>query len=318
MYNSEEAKLFSARASQGLCSHAYIVDGEAGIGKLDFALYCARTMLCTEKNKPCSYCENCRKALDNNHPDIYVIGQEKTASIADVREIIRRAGLKPNDAEKQIFIVCNAGKLRDDSQNALLKIFEEPPETVALFLLTESRSAMLPTVLSRGQRIHLDGMSDKELELEIASKHPTLDRATLENVVKIAAGNPAKAKKYLSKENITLREKAEKLLGFVLAKNSYEVFAMLVGPKHKRDNLLNLLSEFAALVAEAQKEKYSAKYLVLPTGGECAERLKTAGKKALVSIGEAVVNAMESIENNANITAATSQLSIDLLRAAMK
>lgn len=318
MYNSEEARLFSARAAQGLCSHAYIVDGEAGIGKLDFALYCARTMLCTEANKPCSYCESCRKALDNNHPDIFIIGKEKTAAIADVRELIRRAGLKPNDGDKQIFIVCNAGKLREDSQNALLKIFEEPPESVALFLLTESRAALLPTVLSRGQRIHLDGMSDSELEAEILAKSPSLDRETLKAVVKMAGGNLSKAKKYLSKENIALREKAERLLGFVLAKNSYEVCAMLIGPKHKRESLLQLLSEFAALVAEAQKEKYSAENMGLPVTGECAERLKNAGRKALVSIGEATLSAMELIENNANITAATSKLSIDLLRAAMK
>ena len=53
MFNSEEAKLFSVRAAEGLCSHAYIVDGEEGIGKLDFALYCARALLCTEKSKPC-------------------------------------------------------------------------------------------------------------------------------------------------------------------------------------------------------------------------------------------------------------------------
>ncbi len=318
MYNSEEAKLFSVRAADGLCSHAYIVDGEEGIGKLDFALYCARTLLCTEKSKPCSYCESCRKALDNNHPDIFVIGRDKTASIADVREIIRRSGLKPNDGDKQVFIVCNAGKLRADSQNALLKIFEEPPESVAMFLLTDSRSSLLPTVLSRGQRIHLDGMTDAELESAVLRQYPNLDDTTLKQVLEMSAGNLTKAKKFLSKENAASREKAEKLLCCVLAKDSYGVCAMLAAPKHKRETLQALLTELAALVAEAQKQKYHVKSIYLPVGAECAEKLKSAGKKALASIGEIALNGLATVENNANLTVLSSKLAIDLLRAAAK
>lgn len=318
MYNYDEERLFSSRASQGLCSHAYIVDGEEGIGKLDFALYCARTMLCTEKHKPCSYCENCRKALEGGHPDIYIIGQEKTASIADVRELIRRSGLKPNDADKQIFIVCNAGKLRSEAQNALLKIFEEPPETVAMFLLTDSRASLLPTVLSRGQRIHLDGMSDSQLEAALAKKHPNLDKMTLRSAVEMASGNLKRAEGYLSKENVALREKSEKLLGFLLTKNSYEVCAMLAAPKHKRENIYSLLGEFAALISEAQKQKYCSASGRSISNAECAERLKTASKKTLATLGELAICAMEALENNANVTAVTSKLSIDLLRAAAK
>ena len=318
MYNREEARLFSVRANQGLCSHAYIVDGEEGIGKLDFALYCARTMLCAEKNKPCGYCDNCRKALDNGHPDIFIVGQEKNASIADVRELIRRSGLKPNDADKQIFIVCNAGKLRSDSQNALLKLFEEPPESVAIFLLTESRSSLLPTVLSRGQRIHLDGMSDQELEVEIATKHPGMDRMLLKSIVSMAAGNLKKAESHLSKENVALRDKAERLLEAVLTKNSYDVCAMLAAPKHKRETFFALLNEFTALLCDIQKQKYGSESVRTLKSADCAEMIRSVGKKTLSVIGEIVLNAMESIENNANITAASSQLAIDLIRAATK
>ncbi len=318
MFNSEEAKLFSVRAAEGLCSHAYIVDGEEGIGKLDFALYCARALLCTEKSKPCSYCESCRKALDGNHPDIFIIGRDKTASIADVREIIRRSGLKPNDGDKQVFIVCNAGKLREDSQNALLKIFEEPPESVAMFLLTDSRSSLLPTVLSRGQRIHLDGLTDLEMSEELSKQYPNVDKDTLRQTLELSAGNLSRAKRLLSKENAVSRENAEKLLCLILSKNSYEVCAMLAAPKHKREALQSLLTELAALVAEAQKQKYYVRSVYLPIGTECSQKIKSAGKKALASIGEVVLNALAAIENNANLTALSSKLAIDLLRAAAK
>lgn len=318
MYNSDELRLFSEKARNGLCSHAYIVDGEAGIGKLDFALECARAMLCTEKNKPCGYCANCNKILSNNHPDIFIIGRDKTATISDVREIIRRSSLKPNDSDKQIFIVCNAGKLREDSQNALLKLFEEPPESVAVFLLTESRSSLLPTVLSRGQRIHLDGLRDSDIADVLREKYQNVNPNDLDTAVEIANGNLGEANKYLSKENMTLRAKAEKIFTLALQKKSYELSNALITPKFKREQLHALLNEFASIINEAEKSKYNLKKVRLPNDSELISVISTASKRSLARMGEAVVVCMMSLENNANVTVAASKLSIDLLSAASR
>jgi len=318
VYNSDELRLFSEKAKNGLCSHAYIVDGEAGIGKLDFALECARAMLCTEKNKPCGYCANCNKILSNNHPDIFIIGRDKTATISDVREIIRRSSLKPNDSDKQIFIVCNAGKLREDSQNALLKLFEEPPESVAVFLLTESRSSLLPTVLSRGQRIHLDGLSDSDIADVLREKYQNVNPNDLDTAVEIANGNLGEANKYLSKENVALRAKAEKIFTLALQKKSYELSNALITPKFKREQLHALLNEFASIINEAEKSKYNLKKVRLPNDSELISVISTASKRSLARMGEAVVVCMMSLENNANVTVAASKLSIDLLSAASR
>lgn len=318
MYNSDELRLFSAKAKSGLCSHAYIVDGAAGIGKLDFALECARAMLCSEQNKPCGYCSSCRKAISHDHPDIFIIGRDKTAAIADVREIIRRSSLKPNDSDKQIFIVCNAGKLRADSQNALLKLFEEPPETVAIFLLTESRASLLPTVLSRGQRIHLDGMRDEEIESVLSERHPECRYVEIRNAVDVANGNLGEAERYLSKESRALRAKAEELLLLALDKKKYEVMNLLLVTKYKRDQLAALLSEFVSAVNEAEKQRYDVRTARAPQSSELASRLSNASKKALARMGEAAAVCLMSLENNANITTASSKLAIDLLSAASR
>lgn len=318
MYNSDELRLFYEKARNGLCSHAYIVDGDAGIGKLDFALECAGAMLCTEKNKPCGYCVNCKKILSNNHPDIFIIGRDKTATIADVREIIRRSSLKPNDSDKQIFIVCNAGKLREDSQNALLKLFEEPPESVAVFLLTESRSSLLPTVLSRGQRIHLDGLRDSDIADILQEKYPSADSNDLNTAVEIANGNLGEAERYLSKENISLRTKAAKIFALALQKKSFELANALITPKFKREQLHALLSEFVSLINEAEKSKYNLKKVRLPNDSELLSDIATASKRSLARMGESAVVCMMSLQNNANVTVAASKLSIDLLSAASR
>jgi DNA polymerase-3 subunit delta' len=316
MYNSDELRLFFEKARGGVCSHAYIVDGADGVGKTEFALNAARAMLCTEKNKPCGYCKSCKMALSDNHPDIYVIGREKTANIDDVRRLIARASLKPNESEKQIFIVCNANKLREEAQNALLKLFEEPPATVAIFLLTESRSSLLPTVLSRGQRIHLDGLRDFELEERLSDNYPSVSRSELEAAVKTASGNYGIAEKYLSKENMNLREKAENLLLYTLEKKNYELLTALVLPKYKRDQLRAVVIELISIANECEKARFGVKDAIAPRKKELAEIVKNASKRALSQIGETATACVVALDGNGNVTATATKLATDLIRAA--
>lgn len=318
MYNSDELRLFSQKANSGLCSHAYIVDGDSGIGKLAFALECARMLLCSEERKPCGYCQSCRKLLSGEHPDVYIIGREKAAAIADVRELIRRSFLKPNDSDRQVFIVNNAGKLRADSQNALLKLFEEPPESVTVFLLTESRASLLPTVLSRGQRIHLDGLREAEIAEQLRERHPELRGAEFQRVLKIAGGNLGTALRYLSKETTAVRAKAEKLLLFALSKQSYELTGALLLPKYKREQLINILIEFILLVNEAEKDKYGVQNTSLPQNEELKTKIAGASKRALARMAEVAFTCMSALDNNANVTAAASKLAIELLSAASR
>lgn len=318
MYNSEELRLFFEKANGGVCSHAYIIDGADGVGKKEFALEAARAMLCSEKNKPCGYCKNCLMALSGNHPDIFVIGNEKTATIDEVRRLIVRASLKPNQAEKQIFIICNANKLREDSQNALLKLFEEPPLTVAIFLLTESRSSLLPTVLSRGQRIHLDGLRDFELADKLNEKYPSLSDSDINTVTKVASGNYGVAEKYLSKENALLREKAENLLLFALTKKNYELTSALVLPKHKRDQLRAIMIELITVANECEKARYGVRGALTPKNKELAEVAKNASKRALSRIGEAATACIVALDGNQNVTATATKFATDLIKAAAR
>ncbi len=318
VYNIDEKSLFSAKAKAGLCSHAYIVDGADGIGKLDFALYCARAMLCQGDNKPCGFCPSCQKALSGNHPDIFVIGNDKAASINDVRELIRRASLKPNDSDKQIFIVANGGKLRNEGQNALLKLFEEPPETVAVFILTDNRSSLLPTVLSRGQRIHLDGLRDYEIRDELKEKFSDALNSELEYAVDFSNGNLGEAEKYLSKESVQLRKKAQNLLLLCFGKNAYELSAALLLPKFKREQLQALLSEYILLINEVLKQKYGVKRNAAPIVYETEQKLGNASKRALTAMAEYASRSCMSLENNGNVTAVASKLAVDLMTAATR
>lgn len=307
MLNTAEKERFSETARKGLCSHAYIVDGAAGTGKYGFALFCASALLCTGTwKKPCGVCSACIKNAQGEHPDLVVVGGEKAPTVADVRELIHRAALKPNDGERQVFIVRRADKMLASAQNALLKLFEEPPESVTVFLLTESRSSLLPTVLSRGQRIHLDGLTEEELFAVLKEEFPAESEAKLAKAAAKSDGNAGAAREYLSAASAELRAKSREVAVLALSRKRYELFAALVQPRYKREQLASLLDALLALSDSELKRKSGM------TAQAEGEPLPNATKKALAAIGESAQNCLMALEANANVTAAASRLAIEL------
>ena len=69
-------------------------------------------------------------------------------SINSIRKINYWAHFSAS-GKKKIIILENVHKMKEVSQNALLKLLEEPPQNVTIILLTTQKSALLQTVLSR-------------------------------------------------------------------------------------------------------------------------------------------------------------------------
>ena len=307
MLNTEEKRIFAQSARAGVCSHLYIIDGEDGVGKTEFALWCAKALLCTSEDKPCGICTACRKC-DSGHPDIFVIGNgEKAATMADVRELIRRSNLKPNDADRQVFIIANAGRLRTDAQNTLLKLIEEPPGSVTVLMLTESRSSLLPTVLSRGRKIHLSGLSDDELMTELTDRYPGRTKKELADAVLRACGNIRVAESRLDRSTGNAVSKAETVFGYALEGDRHALATELLLPRFKRDQLLLILDELLLLATDALLGKYGRE-----------DRSVSATKKQLSKIGEAVIECRKSVEANANLTSACTRLLTDFCAASAR
>ncbi len=145
-------------------SHAYLLNGEAGMGKKSLAAAFALTLFCQgEGKKPCLDCHACRQVLSNNHPDLIYVTHEKPASIGvdDIREQINESILiRPYSSSYKIYIVNEAEKMTVQAQNALLKTIEEPPDYAVILLLATSQEAFLPTILSRCVQLKLKPLQD--------------------------------------------------------------------------------------------------------------------------------------------------------------
>lgn len=140
---------------QGNFPHGVLVECQNSNEGEDFARFIANTLVCTGENKPCSVCPDCIKAQGKGHPDIFetdgIKGKSKNFTVDAIREIRDDAFVIPNESDKKIYILKNGSNMNEQAQNAILKILEEPPSYVYFIIVTESKSTMLETVLSRVQ-----------------------------------------------------------------------------------------------------------------------------------------------------------------------
>lgn len=173
---SEGVKQSLSRAfAESRLPHAMILEGPAGSGKAELARWIAKAAVCTgEGERPCGCCSGCMKAAAGAHPDITIAGGGTAARsfhVDTVRQIRSDAYIKPNEAPLRVFLLEGAEAMSEQAQNALLKVFEEPPERVMFILTVTSAVKLLPTVRSRAQIFTLEGEeqpSDTDLALTAA------------------------------------------------------------------------------------------------------------------------------------------------------
>lgn len=146
----------------GRIPHTVMIRGDSKAERDSAALLLAAGAVCRAGEPPCLHCNACRKILDGTHPDLMTAAPSKGSktgilSLKDLREVyLSTASIKPNEAPLRLYIFPDADKLlREDSQNTLLKIIEEPPQNILFIFTVEKAELMLPTVRSRAHMITL-------------------------------------------------------------------------------------------------------------------------------------------------------------------
>ena len=144
---------------EGDLAHAYIVAGPAGSGRHTLAAQMAAALVCSAQPqlRPCGRCSHCRKAAGGIHPDITVIAGSggKPITVDQVRALRTDAYVRPNEAERKVYLLERADRMNASAQNAMLKLLEDGPAYAVFFLLAENGSALLPTVRSRCETLEL-------------------------------------------------------------------------------------------------------------------------------------------------------------------
>lgn len=149
--------------------HAYLISGKNQSKIQDLAYAFSHKILCDFGGVS----EN--KWFEKSVSDFIVIEDEKI-SIDTVRTLTSKLYMEPLDGKYKVILFLNAGNMRQEAQNALLKSIEEPPAYIVWILLTNNSSKLLPTIQSRCQ-IVLDKDGETESEGIISGLLPIIEGA---------------------------------------------------------------------------------------------------------------------------------------------
>lgn len=105
--------------------------------------------------KGCSECQTCQKIEQNLHPDFFLVskGESKDIQISQIRDLIMKLSLKPSFLQYKIAVIDSANSMNQEAQSCLLKFLEEPKGQTILILCAEHPDMLLPTIVSRAQKV---------------------------------------------------------------------------------------------------------------------------------------------------------------------
>ncbi len=190
-------------------SHAYLFRGPRGAGKAAVARAFAAEILAEGAGDP----DDARRRVlidPSPHPDlVWLRPRGAQHMVEEVRErVIRASSYRPFEAEKRVFVIEAAEQMRDESQNALLKTLEEPPDFVHLILLTAEPSMLLETIASRCQPIDFAPLPPEVVEARLSGEGSPEEIAA---AARLSAGDVVRAQFLLSDSGRELRAAAMEL-----------------------------------------------------------------------------------------------------------
>lgn len=169
-HHKERARLKKI-AQENKISQGYLFVGPQSVGKRLCALEFAMELVSEpdfepNENKP--------------HPfDVLVVRPEeetkhgvtkqKSIGAEEMRDALIFLARFPAEGRFRVVIIEDAQKLSPTAQNVILKTLEEPNPTAVMILVTHEVGTILPTILSRVERVRFDYVPQEEIKRDIAS-----------------------------------------------------------------------------------------------------------------------------------------------------
>ena len=169
--------------------------------------------------------------IDNQQPMIY----ERESN-----EILHKLSMQSREGGWKVVIMWLPEKMKEEGSNKLLKIIEEPPKDTLFLLVSEEPDKIIPTILSRTQRVEV----------------PRIAVADVENALHRVYGLAIDEAKAIASQSAGNWEKAEEMLSLSEEKSRYlELFMQLMRVAYARNirEMKAWSEQVAALGRERQK-----------------------------------------------------------------
>ena len=151
-------RILQSSLKKGDVSHAYLFYGPEGIGKRLTALNFAKAMNCLSlANDSCGECIHCKKFDNENFPDFSVVEPaDGNIKIEIIRELQRKISYRPYEGKFKVIFIHGAEEMTLGAANSFLKTLEEPPGATVFILVCHNFNLLLPTIISRCQKIQFN------------------------------------------------------------------------------------------------------------------------------------------------------------------
>lgn len=260
-------RLMARAVGRGTLPPSLLFVGPDGVGKQLVAVALAQVQNCLAVSETppfavdaCGKCSSCRKIASRSFADFLLVepGENGSIAIDQIRRAVSQSAYRPFEGRRRVVVIRDADCLLSGSQNALLKILEEPPEASQFVLVTSRPDVLLPTVRSRTQRLIFGHLTVSEV-VDVVGRQG-LDQPAARAAAAAAGGSAGRALALASGHLVVARDAAVGVLRDVSmardARARLEAAKSLVGKSRPgaalRQELTRRLHAMASLLRDIE------------------------------------------------------------------
>lgn len=295
-------------------SHAYLFLGPEGVGKWLTAKNFAKALNCeTGAIDACDECVSCKKIEDSAHPDVISVAPEGKSLRIGIDLIRKAAGsmaLKPYEGRSKVCVIDGADHMTEEASNSMLKTLEEPPKDTILILLASNLSRLMPTIVSRCQKVLFCCLNENLLAKELIKRYGADEKQAM-CIARFSQGRLGKAIGALKGEALAKRDKAVNEL--ISPKQfGYEDLWLYDEPREEISEILNALSLYFRDMLIFNVSSDSGLMVNLDKSEEISRVARNYSVERLEEIIETIAATQEAIRRNANIKIALSSMRLNI------
>ncbi len=247
--HKREINLLKKGIENNRCASTYLFSGLEGIGKRLVARAFAAALNCEEyTGDACGRCPSCTLIASGTHPNLLLVEPEGgTLKVDLIRELKRLINYRI-DRGRRVVIIEGAHLMVRATSNILLKTLEEPPPDTVMILISSRPDSLLPTILSRCQRINFSPLKEDAIK-EILHREGYTEPSTMEIACRLSCGSAKRALMMASEGIIEKRQQYTAVLSMDDVTDT-ELLDM-AERLSKEEHLEELLESFKTLLRDA-------------------------------------------------------------------